>query len=81
MNHKLHIFQEDMFMKSKKPQTNQTAMQGTKSYRNSCRSRCKKAFDSVDHNYMLRVLEAYGFGLKFISWKELLNKDLKQIYC
>jgi hypothetical protein len=37
----------------------------------------KKAFDSVDHNYLFKVLEAYGFGPKFISWVRLLNKDLK----
>ena len=24
----------------------------------------RKAFDSVDHNYMQEVLEAYGLGLK-----------------
>jgi hypothetical protein len=37
----------------------------------------KKSFDSVDHNYLLKVLEAYGFGPKFISWVRLLNKDIK----
>jgi hypothetical protein len=33
----------------------------------------KKAFDTVDHNSMPRVLEAYGFGPKFMSWVKLLN--------
>ena len=28
----------------------------------------RKAFDSVDHNYMLGVLEAYGFGPKCKNW-------------
>ena len=37
----------------------------------------RKAFDSVDHRYMLRVLEAYGFGPKFINWVMILNKNLK----
>ena len=32
----------------------------------------KKAFDSVDHNYMQGVLETYGFGPKFKNWFKLL---------
>ncbi len=39
-----------------------------------------KAFDSVDHKYMLRVLEAYGFGIKFMSWVKLFVKTQKQTY-
>ena len=37
----------------------------------------RKAFDIVDHEYMFKVLEAYGFGPKFINWVKLLNKNLK----
>ena len=37
----------------------------------------RKVFDSVDHEYLLKVLEAYGFGPKFINWVKLLNKNLK----
>ena len=39
----------------------------------------RKAFDSVDHEYMLevlKVLKVYGFGPKFINWVKLLNKNL-----
>ena len=39
----------------------------------------RKAFDSVDHNYMQGVLEPYGFGSKFKNWFKLLNKNLKAI--
>ena len=37
----------------------------------------RKAFDSVDHNYMQGVLEAYGFGPKCKNWFKLLSKNLK----
>ena len=36
----------------------------------------RKAFDSVDHEYMQEVLKAYGFGPKFINWVKILNKNL-----
>jgi hypothetical protein len=39
----------------KKPQSNQTTMQEKK--KTSCRSGCKKDFDSVNHKYMLGVLD------------------------
>ena len=37
----------------------------------------RKAFDSLDHNYMQGVLEAYGFGPKCKNWLKLLSKNLK----
>jgi hypothetical protein len=37
----------------------------------------KKAFDSVSHKYLHRVLEAYGFSEEFISTIKLLYKDIK----
>ena len=37
----------------------------------------RKALDSVDHEYLLKVLEAYGFGPKFKNWVKLLKKSLK----
>ena len=36
----------------------------------------EKAFDSMDHNFLLAVLEKFGFGPYFVSWiKVLLNKN------
>ena len=37
----------------------------------------RKAFDSVDHNYIQAVLEAYGCGPKCKNWFKLLSKNLK----
>jgi len=37
----------------------------------------KKAFDSVSHKYMYKVLSAYGFSDDFIKTVQLLYKDLK----
>jgi len=37
----------------------------------------KKAFDSVDHEYIRKVLKAYGFGEKFIGYFNTLYKDLE----
>jgi hypothetical protein len=36
----------------------------------------KKAFDSVDHNYICRVLKEYGVGDRFIKYFKVLYKDL-----
>jgi exonuclease III len=36
----------------------------------------KKAFDSVDHDYIRRVLKEYGFGEKFIGFFNTLYNDL-----
>ena len=35
----------------------------------------RKAFDSVDHNYMQGVLEAYGFGW---ALRQLTNKKFHE---
>jgi retron-type reverse transcriptase len=37
----------------------------------------KKAFDSVDHDYIRRVLKEYGFGEKFITYFNTLYNDLE----
>ena len=36
----------------------------------------KKAFDSVDHNYMFNTLKAFGFGDEFIYSIQTIYKDL-----
>ena len=36
----------------------------------------KKAFDSVDHNYIRKTLENYGFGPVFISYFNTLYNDI-----
>ena len=36
----------------------------------------KKAFDSLDHKFLISALEKYGFGQNFILWvKTLLNNQ------
>jgi len=35
-----------------------------------------KAFDRVSHDYLFRVLKAYGFGVSFINWVTLLYTDV-----
>jgi exonuclease III len=37
----------------------------------------KKAFDSVSHKYLYKVLSAYGFSQSFIDTVEILYKDLR----
>ena len=37
----------------------------------------KKAFDSVDHNFIIAALEAYGFGPNFVQWVKTLSCDQK----
>ena len=35
----------------------------------------KKAFDLLDHSFLLAVLKKFGFGTSFINWIEtILNK-------
>ena len=37
----------------------------------------EKAFDSVDHNFIIGALEAYGFGPNFVQWVKTLLYDQK----
>ena len=36
-----------------------------------------KAFDSLDHSFLISTLEKYGFGKKFILWVKILLRDLE----
>ena len=38
----------------------------------------EKAFNALDHNFLISTLEKYGFGKNFISWIKILlrNKEL-----
>ena len=35
----------------------------------------EKAFDSLDHNFLISTLEKYGFGQNFILWIKILLND------
>lgn len=37
----------------------------------------KKAFDSVEHNFIFATLKYFGFGESFISWVRLLLTDIR----
>ena len=37
----------------------------------------EKAFDRVDHNFMLNVLDRMAFPVEFINWIKLLYTDPK----
>ena len=39
----------------------------------------EKAFDSLDHNFLISVLEKYGSGKNFISWVKILSKNYKKL--
>ena len=39
----------------------------------------EKAFDSLDHNFLISAVEKYGFGKNFISWVNVLLRN--QEYC
>ena len=35
----------------------------------------EKAFNSLDHNFLISALEKYGFGKNFVSWdKDFIKK-------
>ena len=36
----------------------------------------EKAFDRVDHTYMLRILRHFGFSENFVNWISILYKDI-----
>ena len=40
----------------------------------------EKAFDSLDHNFLLIVLEKIGFGNNFISWIKVLSSNQESCY-
>ena len=35
----------------------------------------QKAFDSVDHSFLISTLERYGFGNRFVKWVKALLKN------
>ena len=35
----------------------------------------EKAFDSLDHNFLISTLEKYGFGKNFILWVKIILRD------
>ena len=35
----------------------------------------EKAFDLVDHSFLLAVLQKYGFGERFLKWIQILIKS------
>jgi len=37
----------------------------------------EKAFDRVDHGFLIRILQTFGFGPSFIKWIHLSYKDAK----
>ena len=37
----------------------------------------EKAFNSLDHNFLISTLEKYGFSKNFISWVKILLRDQK----
>ena len=37
----------------------------------------EKAFDSLDHNFLISALEKYGFDKNFISWVKILLRNQK----
>ena len=39
----------------------------------------EKAFDSLDHNFLISALEKYGSGKNFISWVKILSKNYKKL--
>ena len=40
----------------------------------------EKAFDSLDHSFLISVLKKFGFGKNFITWIEILLKDQQSCF-
>ena len=36
----------------------------------------EKAFDSLDHSFLISVLKKFGFGKNFITWMEVLLNNI-----
>ena len=36
----------------------------------------EKAFDSVDHDFLYKVLDLFGFGESFCTWVKILYTDI-----
>ena len=39
----------------------------------------EKAFDSIDHSFLLAILQKYGFGERFLKWIQILIRN--QVSC
>ena len=35
----------------------------------------EKAFDSLNHNFLISALEKHGFGKNFVSWVKILLRN------
>ena len=40
----------------------------------------EKAFDSLDHDFLISTLEKYGFGKNFILWVNILLRDQESCF-
>ena len=40
----------------------------------------EKAFDRVDHNFLIKTLKAFGFGPHFIEWIKILYNDVSSVF-
>ena len=39
----------------------------------------EKAFDSVNHYFLLQILRKFGFGIDFVSWIKIILKNLASL--
>ena len=37
----------------------------------------EKAFDSVNHCFLLQIFQKFGFGIDFVSWIKMILKKIK----